>query len=260
MTQQGPQKFDLRALLRIILKRTKQENNISFFYEDIKKEYSKKFTKNTSINAIIKCLYKYKVLYDMIVSIIFICTFVLIIPFVMVYTKDIKDYNYIRPIFGYILVLAEFVWIVRQPYNDLIKAAGHFKQTKIGAIIETIINICLSIVLVNKYGLIGVAIGTLVAMSYRMLYFINYSSKNILKSNPWKQYFRIIIIAIEFSIVYILSRFLNKIVFTSYVVWTKYAIIIFFITSVVVLIINCVFYRRDMKSIFYDLKKRLSHS
>ena len=53
---------ELRNIINKII--LKQENNISFFYEDIKKEYSKKFTKNTSINAVIKCLYQYKVLYD----------------------------------------------------------------------------------------------------------------------------------------------------------------------------------------------------
>ena len=53
---------ELRNIINKII--LKEENNISFFYEDIKKEYSKKFTKNTSINAVIKCLYQYKVLYD----------------------------------------------------------------------------------------------------------------------------------------------------------------------------------------------------
>ena len=193
---------------------------------------------------------RYKSLYDIITAIIFICTFILIIPFVKVYTKDFTDYNYIRPLFGYILVLAEFIWIVRQPYNDLIKAAGHFKQTKKGAILEAIINILLSIILVNKFGLVGVAIGTFVAMTFRMIYFINYSSKNILKSSLLKQYNRL------FIIIYFICRFVNKVTFDSFIIWIKYAFIVFGITSIVVLIINLIFNNKEMKNIFVDLKSR----
>ncbi len=197
----------------------------------------------------------YKILYDMIISIIFICTLVLIIPFIKVYTKDITDYNYIRPVFGYILVLAEFIWVIRQPYNDLIKASGHFRQTRKGAILEAFINIALSIILVNIFGLVGVAIGTFVAMLFRMIDFINYSSKNILKVNPCSQYIRIIIIFVEFIIVFVICRFLNNVLFDSYLVWIKYAFVIFMITLTVVLSINYIVYRKEISNIINGLKK-----
>ena len=200
---------------------------------------------------------RYKIIYDLVVSIIFICTLILIIPFVKVYTSGITDYNYIRPLFGCLLVIAEFIWVIRLPYNDLIKAAGHFKQTKKAAFLEAIINICLSIILVINFGLVGVAIGTLVAMMFRMVYFISYSSKNILKTNPWGQYLRLIIISFEFAAIYLLFRFLDKIAFSSYFMWIKYAVVVFCVTLVIVLIVNCIFYRKEMKDIFIQIKNRM---
>ncbi len=199
----------------------------------------------------------YKILYDLIVTIIFICTFVLIVPFVQVYTRNITDYNYIRPLFGYLLVLAEFVWVIRQPYNDLIKAAGHFKQTRRGAILEAVINICLSIILVSQFGLVGVAIGTLVAMSFRMVNFINYSSKNILKVSPWKQYIRLFLIAIEFAIVFFAFRFIENVNFTSYIIWFKYGVLVALGTTIVVLVINSIVYRKVLKNIINIIKNKI---
>ena len=122
----------------------------------------------------------YEVLYFTITTIVFIATILLITPFVAVYTKDIADTNYIRYTFGYLIVISEYICMIRMPYITLTHAAGHFKETRGGAWIEAISNIVISIILVNKYGLIGVAIGTIVAMTIRTLEFVYHTNKYIL--------------------------------------------------------------------------------
>ena len=64
--EQANYSSELRNILNNMYEKiiSKQQINISSIYENTKNEYSKKFTKNTSINAIIKCLYSYKFLYD----------------------------------------------------------------------------------------------------------------------------------------------------------------------------------------------------
>ena len=47
--------------------------------------------------------------------------------------------------------------------------------------VEAITNILISIALVIKYGLVGVAIGTFISMLYRTIDFIILASKDILK-------------------------------------------------------------------------------
>lgn len=104
----------------------------------------------------------------------------LLIPFVSVYTKGISDANYVVPVFSVLITLANAFYSFRNSYNMVIKAAGHYKETQWSAIAEAIINITLSLVLVVRFGLIGVAIGTLVAMLYRTVYLVVYLSKHIL--------------------------------------------------------------------------------
>jgi len=114
------------------------------------------------------------------VTLVFSVTAFLIVPFVRVYTKGITDVNYIVPEFAYMLVLATAVYCLRLPYNCMVLAAGHYKQTQWSAIMEAIINIVISIIGGVKFGLIGVASGTFVAMLYRTCYLAWYLKKNIL--------------------------------------------------------------------------------
>ncbi len=114
------------------------------------------------------------------VTLVFSVTAVLIVPFVRVYTADISDANYIVPSFAYLITIAQAAYCLRLPYNIMVLAAGHYKQTQWSAIIEAVINIVVSVVLVFNFGLIGVAIGTLAAMAYRTVYLAWYLSRNII--------------------------------------------------------------------------------
>ena len=114
----------------------------------------------------------YEISYFTLIAIIYTCTLILIIPFITIYTNNVHDINYIRPMFALLIVLSELVWAIRLPYNLLNANAGRFKETKKGAILEALINIIISIVLVNYYGIIGVAIGTLIAMAIRTIEFV----------------------------------------------------------------------------------------
>lgn len=102
-------------------------------------------------------------------------------PFVQIYTKGVTDVNYLRPSFGILMLIAEAFYCIRLPYQSTVYAAGHFKQTRNGAIAEAAINIVLSVVLVYKFGLIGVAIGTLVSMLIRTIQYIWYYYINLIE-------------------------------------------------------------------------------
>lgn len=114
------------------------------------------------------------------VTVIFACVLVLIGPFVEVYTRDITDADYIQPLFGYLISIAFALYCYRLPYYAIIKAAGHYKETQTSAIIEMILNIGVSVVVVINYGLVGVAVGTLIATLYRSIYFVFYVQKKII--------------------------------------------------------------------------------
>lgn len=191
----------------------------------------------------------YECLYFTIMTIAFSCTMLLITQFVSVYTKGITDANYNRVWFGILITFSEFVFALRQPYNDLIKAAGHFKETRRGAWVEAILNIVISVFLVNKYGLIGVAIGTLVAMTVRGIEFYFHASKYILKRKIVSNSYRILLSLFEATILYIVLRNFNFIEITSYFTWGIQAIIVLVITTTSVSIINAILYRKELKQL-----------
>lgn len=116
-----------------------------------------------------------------ITTVLFTITGIMMIPFVRLYTTGVQDAEYILPGFAVVITLAQAAYSLRTPYETMIVTANHFKQTQNSAWMEVAINIVISVVLVSKIGLMGVAIGTLLAMIYRTLYFVWYLHKNIIE-------------------------------------------------------------------------------
>ncbi len=183
------------------------------------------------------------------VTFVFSVTAVLIIPFVKVYTADITDADYIISSFAYMITLAQAVYCFRLPYNIMVLAAGHYKQTQWSAIIEAVINIVVSVFLVFHFGLIGVAIGTFIAMAYRTVYLADYLKKNILyrKIRHFLKHLLVDICSalLLFALVATFSSFyvMRQI---SYSAWLVLAVKVA-LTAVMILIpVNFVFYRRKI--------------
>lgn len=197
----------------------------------------------------------YEVFYFTIMTIVFACTFAMITPFVSVYTRNVSDANYFRPVFGYLLVISEFIYEIRLPYNNLTLAAGHFKETRTGAFVEAISNIVVSIILVYKFGLIGVAIGTIVAMTIRTVEMIYHSSKYLLERSCWVSVKMCLLMVIEFVICILICHFLPDLSDISYLAWIIKALYVFVISSVVVLGMNAFFYREERKNLCSMLKR-----
>src|SRR5699024_10860693 len=82
--------------------------------------------------------------------------------------------------FAFLIIVSGIFYALRIPYRRLVFAAGHFKQTQLGSFIEAGINVIISLILVTKYGLVGVATGTLISVVYHTFYLIIYNSKNII--------------------------------------------------------------------------------
>ena len=197
----------------------------------------------------------YEVAYFTLCTIIFTCTMILIVPFVSVYTNGITDANYIRYAFGYLIVISEYIWAIRLPYSSITLAAGHFKETRVGAWVEAIVNIMVSIILVSKFGIIGVAIGTIIAMTIRTIEFIYHTNKYILKRDIWLTVNKIIVIVIETLICVLISKYLFIFKEISYFNWILNALIIFIVNFIVIVIINMIIYKREFLSLITILKR-----
>lgn len=198
----------------------------------------------------------YEGIYLTIATIIFVSTLFLIVPFVSIYTKGITDANYIRPVFAYLMVIAEFIYMIRQLYYSLVKVAGQFKQTKKGAYIEAILNIIISLILVWKYGLVGVTIGTLAAMTIRTIEIIYYTSKHILNRNVWYAFKRIIVIIFEILIIAFIINLIPYIEINGYKEWIIQAFSYTAVSGIVVISINSFIYKDNVKEIIRRVNRR----
>lgn len=167
------------------------------------------------------------------VTICFTTATVTIVDFLKIYTRELSDANYIRPLFGVLFVMAEAMYCLRMPYNNTVSVAGHFKQTQNAAVIEAIINILLSVTLVLKLGIIGVALGTLVAMTYRTMYLVNYLSKNILFRSKKCFFVNLLLTICVSAVSYVISKLaVGNLKPAGYVLWAVEAIITMAITGV----------------------------
>ena len=102
-----------------------------------------------------------------------------ILPFMSLYTKGVTDINYLEKYIPILFVMINIISAVRYPSEALIHIAGHFKLTQNSAIIESVINIVVSLSLVYHFGIIGVLIGTIISLLYRTNYLIVYVNKKI---------------------------------------------------------------------------------
>ena len=200
----------------------------------------------------------FELFYFTLVTIVYSITMIMILPFVQVYTKGITDANYYRPLFAILITLAEFIWAIRLPYNGLTLTAGHFKETRKGAWIEAGTNIVISLILVFKFGIVGVAIGTLVAMAIRTVEFMYHTSKYILERKQKENIKRVLIIFIETLIIVPIGFFISGyITMNSYLSWLALAIIVGVVSCIVTIGINAIIYKKDLRGLAQMTKRVL---
>ena len=189
--------------------------------------------------------------------ILFSATEIMIIPFVRLYTTGINDVNYIIPQFAMVAVLAELVYTLRTPYHYLSNAANRFRQTRFAAYGEAVINIVLSVALVFEYGIVGVALATLIAMSFRGVFYALYISKHIIYRKMKLFIKRNLINACTFVAVYYIGEYIIKLIkISDYLSWALCGGIVLIMATVVTLLFNLFFYSYDVKIILKHLKNR----
>jgi len=112
-------------------------------------------------------------------------------------------------------------------------------------------------VLVWKLGIVGVAIGTLFAMSFRTIEFMYHTSKYILNRSVWDSIKRLFVIAFEVGMIALIINIIPKVQLLNYQTWIIQAIEVTAISAVVVITTNCIIDRGNLKMIFKMLKNKI---
>ena len=233
--------------------------HLQMFFKSFSHAFTPIIGKSISVKDIPKAN-RYLDMYEFVVynvaTVVFGCCISLLPSFIMIYTHGVEDTNYYRPIFSAILVLAAYVFCVREPYDSAIYAAGRFKETAISAYIEAAINIVMSVILVNWYGLEGIAVGTFIGMMFRMIYMVVYLSKHIVHRPVFKAFKRLILSGASMAISVVLMRFADTTGSATLLLWIKNGVLAVIIFGAVTLIFDFLFDRKLTVDMFKSLLKR----
>ena len=186
---------------------------------------------------------------------VFGCTGFLIVPFIQCYTRGITDANYVQPLFAALIVMAHACHCLRLPYNLMIFAAGHYKETQNNYIIATIMNIVISVACVKQWGLVGVAIGTLVSMLYQTVWMAFYNAKNLVK-RPMKIFAKQCVVDAITVGCYALIPLARELSNVSYLSWLILAVETATLFMAVSVLINLIFYRKYLSQFPKMIMKR----
>ncbi|MCM1321059.1 MAG: hypothetical protein NC041_05310 [Bacteroides sp.] len=106
--------------------------------------------------------------------------YILIMPFMQLYTKNMTDADYIQPVMAKLFVAVGVLNNLRNPAGNMINAAGHFQKTQWRSLAESAINVVFSVAFTLKFGFIGVLLGGICSYAYRTFDIIIYSARKIL--------------------------------------------------------------------------------
>lgn len=194
----------------------------------------------------------FELIVNSVVSVAHSTTLAMIVPFVMLYTDGVNDVNYARYSFAVIGVLASVFDCIRMPYKTVVTSIGHFRQTRNGAIFEAVLNITVSVLMVVKFGLIGVAIGTLCAMLFRTLQYSFYLSRKVLNRSlkPFISH-TVLTLTIIFVVNLLVYLFMPEI--TSWLMWVVWSVIVGLFAFALTLLTDYLFYAKYLKMLIVKL-------
>lgn len=189
-------------------------------------------------------------------SAVFSVTAVMLTPFVMLYTKKIDDVDYNRYFFGIIMISVHMLSVVRIPFQQVVEAAGHFKQTRTGAILEVVFNIMFSLLFAYYFGIVGVLLGTAVAAIIRTTQFGVYACKKIINVSIWHMLKNYVVYFGLSALMIIAGRFLISDLMNSYLQWIYTAFIVFLGAIVIIVIFSLLFNYRQFEGLVLQAYKR----
>lgn len=132
-------------------------------------------------------LNRYGKLHDMFTSVflgsmttLMCIAYILMIPFVRLYTRGVTDINYIYNSLPTMFALVQILSWSRYVSGNLTGLAGYAKQVSKISLIEALMNIILSIALVHSMGIVGVLMATVAALPLKVIYCVFLTEKKIL--------------------------------------------------------------------------------
>lgn len=191
----------------------------------------------------------YEYMFFLIFFVVVACMGVLLIPFISVYTIDMKDVQYVRPVIAALFTLLVFLQNVRIPGLTIICAAGHYKETRYQAGLEAAINIVVSLALVWSMGMTGVLLGTVCSYGYRSFEIILYTNRHLIPGTAKTAFSRIIRNLVVTAVLIAAGIWLIPQNMTSFINWFIYAVAAGVVSVVLIVGVNYIAEPQEFKNL-----------
>lgn len=177
---------------------------LNIFVSGLPAGFGEVIAKN-EIETLKKTTNQFEVAYYFVLSVTYGLTFVLILPFISVYTKDFSDAHYYLPSLAFLITLNGLFYNIKTPQSMLIISAGMYKETRWRVTIQGIIIVVGGCLLVKPLGLEGIMIASIASNVVRtvdMLYFV---PKYVTHRRVGESLRRMVLVCINVGIIFVPS-------------------------------------------------------
>lgn len=203
---------------------------------------------NTNRQRFMRMFEAYEVLTMMITFSLYCICRIMMNPFLTLYTAGVNDIRYVDLYLPWLFAIFYLLHNGRTSSGTVINIAQQFEETKWRSVLESIINVTVSVICVNKFGIYGVLMGTIAALLYRTNDMIIFAS-HILERSCWITYKRWFLnIALFFGLSFAIDRF--TIPAGNYIQFLISAVVVSVVVITAFIAVNAVVERQCTKYVF----------
>lgn len=203
---------------------------------------------------ILKKFETYEYIVIIVSSILLSCVLSIIVPFIKIYTAGVNDINYVNYVIAILISLVVLFEVIHIPSGNIINVSGNFKTAKKIQIISSVILIVLLCLLGFLFGINGILIATLITNIILASMEIYFTHVKIFESKL-KKFLCMFLLNFILMVIIISIVFNLNINIANYFEFFICGGIIFVIDSIIILLINYLFFKSDFKEITGVVKK-----
>lgn len=198
----------------------------------------------------------YEVYFFAITFSLYTVAYLLILPFLKLYTSGVTDINYIDIYLPIFFTVMKLLACSRTPCLNIINVVGLFKETRNSAVIEATINLTVSIIAVYHFGLYGVVVGTIVALLFRAIDVICFANRTILNRRSSITFTRWISNVVICLVIIYIEKSIISINITNYILFFIYAILYCLAIGAIFIILNSVIHFKEFRALWNGIKRK----
>jgi len=192
----------------------------------------------------------YEFTFYSLMTILYCSAFILGYRFIDLYTRGVADINYLDINLLLLFTVYGTLTSLKVPQSTIIVSAGLYKETRLFAIIESVIVLSLSIPLIMFWGVYGALVASIIGLIFRsvdIIYSFHITHVSVLTTIK-----RISILFTFMTIsVLIISPLINSIEMTNFITWIFYSVIVVILLSLSLFLLYLVFEKKSIIKSFY---------